>query len=401
MEGAVFREMGAGDVPAALALRNEVFADYPVTAADWAGDEMEAAIALLDGEVVGAIPLAPRELVVGPARTIAAPFENAVGTRAALRGLGLGAGMIAAARDFLRQRADGLFVYREGERSAEYRFYAKTGHHDLVATRPHRLREPGAMGRGVGHGDEPLVVAGAAAIAAHGAELLPLFRASYDGLGGYPPRSVDSWRRALASSIFVEVPTEPALLRVEVAGRLAGYALVGVRAARPDGWLRVMEMATAGGDLALAVRTLTAVAAFAAARGLAVEIVLSDEDPALAAVRALGFESGPRAMFLMGQIIDVPRFFARHRPIDLGGVGLRVATEDADHELSEPAAGSPTLTLEMKEATLHRWLLGRANLAAHLDEGTVTAYGARGTPLGRLRSAIPPTPWAFHALDWI
>lgn len=398
MERIVYREMGPEDVAGALALRNGVFADHPVTATDWAGDGMLAAIAVAEGEVVGAIPLAMRELTIAPGLAIAAPFENSVGTRAPLRGRGVGAGMIAAARTFLGGRADGLFVYREGERTPGYRFYAKTGHHDLMATRSYRL-----AASAVGGGDEPAVLHGAEAIAAAATRLLPLFASAYGRFGGYPRRSEAFWRRALASSIFAELPTDVFLVQTLDDAVVAGYALVGIRTKHADGWVHVMELATRAADPALAQRTLSAVAVFAAARGLGVEMAVSDEDPTVPALRAAGFAAEPRGTFLMGQLLAPAAFFARHwrRRVPLGGVGLRVATELRDHLLAEPGAGFPTLTLEMKEGTLHHWLLARTDLAGRLREGTVTAYGAPDAILDGVASGIPRTPWAYHALDWI
>jgi hypothetical protein len=72
-----------------------------------------------------------------------------------------------------------------------------------------------------------------------------------------------------------------------------------------------------------------------------------------------------------------------------------------DAVLLVPRPGYPTVTLEMIVETLHRWLLGRVDLAARLREGTVTAYGARDTALHGFCARTPHTPWAFHLLDWI
>ena len=81
MEGIVYREMQPEDVFSTITLRNEVFADAPVTQEDWERDNMLASIAVLEEEVVGAIPLILRETVIAPGVTITAAFENSVGTR--------------------------------------------------------------------------------------------------------------------------------------------------------------------------------------------------------------------------------------------------------------------------------------------------------------------------------
>ncbi|MYB77656.1 MAG: GNAT family N-acetyltransferase, partial [Chloroflexi bacterium] len=142
MEGIEYREMQPDDVFSALALRNEVFSDALVSQEDWERDEMLASIAVLEGEVVGAIPLVLRETVIAPGVTITAAFENSVGTREELRSQGIGRGMIAQAREFLPGRADALFVYRGNERSDGYRFYATTNHYDLLYSRHYSYGSP-------------------------------------------------------------------------------------------------------------------------------------------------------------------------------------------------------------------------------------------------------------------
>ena len=72
MEGIVYREMQPEDVFSTITLRNEVFADAPVTQEDWERDNMLASIAVLEEEVVGAIPLILRETVIAPGVTITA-----------------------------------------------------------------------------------------------------------------------------------------------------------------------------------------------------------------------------------------------------------------------------------------------------------------------------------------
>lgn len=398
MDEIVYREMTPADLGATLAVRNDVFPRTPLVAADWQRDRMLASIAVLGDDVIGAIPLAVRELVVAPGVLISAPFENSVGTREAFRSRGIGAGMITAARDFMRDRADGLFVYRGGERTPGYRFYEKTGHHALLAARAHRLDHS------IGRPEAPVrLVAGPEAIGWYGEQMLPIFTSTYGRYGGFPRRIATSWSRAFASCIFAEIPTDVYLISAHHHDELVGYAIVGVRTVHADGLAHILEMATRAADLGLASSLLGGVGRFATGRGLAVEIMASDEDPLLPALRASGFVAQPRDMFLMGQLIDVPRVFNRYWSdrVTLGGVGLRVSTPVRDDVLLEPDVGFPTLTLEMREETLHRWLLGRVDLTARLREGTVTAYGAHGPVREAVGHAIPWTPWAFHYLDWI
>ncbi|HTK06101.1 MAG TPA: hypothetical protein VL485_02945 [Ktedonobacteraceae bacterium] len=119
MDTVIYRQMLPEDSKSALALRNEVFSDHPLLVSDWEKDNVLA----LDDQGVGAIPLIPRELVIVPYMIVRVPFENSVGIREDLRSRGIGAGMIASARHFLHEQVDGLFVYRQDERSNGYHFY--------------------------------------------------------------------------------------------------------------------------------------------------------------------------------------------------------------------------------------------------------------------------------------
>lgn len=398
MEGILYREMQPDDVFSALALRNEVFPEALVTQEDWERDNMLAAIAELEGEVVGAIPLALRKTVIAPGVVITAAFENSVGTREELRSQGIGTGMIAEARQFLAGRADALFVYRGDESSDGYRFYANTNHYDLLYSRHYRYGSPETSYLPPG-----VTLAGKESIILNTERLEAIFSSSYGRFGGYPRRSDDYWQRALASSIYSEFPTDFSFVHIIQSDELLGYAICGVRTTRHSGMADILEMATLGGDLSIAQRILTGVASVAGERKLGVDIQASDEDPFLPLYQSNGFLPEPRGTIIMGQVIDIPEFFAQHwsSRFELHNTALVVATPKEEYVLIEPEIRQSTLTLEMKEEMVHRWLLARLDLRARLSEGSVTAYGTNSQVVERVCDAIPFTPWAYHFIDWI
>ena len=398
MEGIEYREMQPDDVFSALALRNEVFAEAQVTQRDWEQDNMVASIAVLEGEVVGAIPLALRKTVIAPGVTITAAFENSVGTREELRSQGIGTGMIAEARQFLAGRADALFVYRGDERSDGYRFYANTDHYDLLYSRHYRYGSPETSYLPPG-----VTLAGKESIILNMERLEAIFNSTYGRFGGYPSRREDYWQRAMASSIYAEFPTDFSFVHIIQSDELLGYAICGVRTTRHNGMADVLEMATLGGDLSIAHRILTGVASVAGERKLGVDIQASDADPFVPLFHSNGFLPEPRGTIIMGQVIDVPEFFNAHwsERFELHNTALIVSTPREEYTLIDPEIRQNTLTLEMKEEMLHRWLLGRLDLRARLAEGSVTTYGASAQLVERLCDAIPYTPWAYHFIDWI
>lgn len=398
MEAIEYREMQPDDVLQALALRNEVFSDALVTQEDWERDEMLAAIAVLEGEVVGAIPLALREVVIAPGVTITAAFENSVGTREELRSQGIGRNMIATAREFLPERADALFVYRGDERSDGYRFYATTNHYDMLYSRHYRFGSPET-----GHLPPGITLAGKESVFLNMERLEAVFNSTYGRHGGYPQRSEGYWQRALSSSIYAEFPTDFSFVHIIQSEELLGYAICGVRSTRHNSTAHVLEMATLGADLSIGQRILTGVASVAAERKLGVDIQVSAADPFLPLLQSYGFAPEPRGTIIMAQVIDAPSFFEKHwhQRFDLYNTALVVRTPQDDYPLIEPEVRQSTLTLEMKEETLHRWLLARLDLRARLAEGSVTAYGASDQVIERVCDAIPCAPWAYHFIDWI
>lgn len=398
MEGIEYREMQPDDVFSALALRNEVFSDALVSQEDWERDEMLASIAVIEGEVVGAIPLALRETVIAPGVTITAAFENSVGTREELRSQGIGRGMIGQAREFLLGRADALFVYRGDERSDGYRFYATTSHYDLLYSRHYNYGSPETSYLPPG-----VTLAGKESIFLNMERLEAIFDSTYGRFGGFPQRRGDYWQRALSSSIYAEFPTDFSFVHIIQSDELLGYAICGVRNTRHNGMANILEMATLGADLSIAQRILTGVASVAGERKLGVNIQASDADPFLPLFQANGYIPEPRGTIIMGQVIDVPSFFEKHwhERFDLYNTALEVSTPQDDYVLIDPETRQSTLTLEMKEEMLHRWLLGRLDLRARLTEGSVTAYGANSPVIERVCDAIPCSPWAYHFIDWI
>ena len=116
MEGLICREATPDDVDDVLAVRNAIFP--PLTPEQWFADPtMTCAMAYLDGEPVGAIPLSERDFKIAPGAVIKTAFENAVGTREDMRSKGVGTAVISAAKEFLAGRCDELMIYRGAERS--------------------------------------------------------------------------------------------------------------------------------------------------------------------------------------------------------------------------------------------------------------------------------------------
>src|SRR5919109_2948665 len=137
------RELSPDDAEPALRLRNRIFS--PIGREHWAQNQT-AAVAYLGPTLVGVIPFTVREFVIAPEVSIRVAMANAVGVADGHRGRGIGSRMMEAARQFLPGRADAAFVYTGTEAGGpQYRFYRRTGHHDLLY--PRRWRRAGGGGR--------------------------------------------------------------------------------------------------------------------------------------------------------------------------------------------------------------------------------------------------------------
>ncbi len=93
----------------------------------WAALGMSAATAWRGTELVGAIPLEPRPVKLGAARTLQCLQQTTVAVEPALRGQGIG----SALQDFVAAkaagRAEAATVYREEPDSPGYRWYRRNG----------------------------------------------------------------------------------------------------------------------------------------------------------------------------------------------------------------------------------------------------------------------------------
>src|SRR5437868_5826355 len=116
------REYRPEDAAAALALRNAIFP--PIGPEHWPQSQT-AAVALLDGQMVGVIPFTVRDFEIAPGVAIRGAFANSVAVAEEYRDRGIGTRMMAEARSFLPRWAEAMFVYTGDEGAGlAYRFYS-------------------------------------------------------------------------------------------------------------------------------------------------------------------------------------------------------------------------------------------------------------------------------------
>ena len=394
MKNLVCRELTPDGIDEMLGVRNAIFP--PLSREDWLKHPTEtASMAWLDGVPIGAIPLDQRQFLVAPNTPICAAFEHAVGVREDFRSRGIGTAMIEAACEFIRDRCECLMVYRGAERSIGYNFYVKSGHRDLICMRS-LTWSPGEMRPGdVGLGDLDEIIASQE-------QMLPVFQAAFGDYGGFPPRSVGYWERALNDLIFAVIPQDFIFVRHPAEGELAAYAILSVRGdMRPDQRVSILEIASSNGEPG-AREVLKGACAEGQRRSWPVSTICSVDSPYRMVMRELGFEEDLRSTMIMGQVIAPDRLF-QEVCADFDAVAeLKIDfwSPSFDYTVYEGPAAKREITVEGKEMLLHRLLNRRLDLGSAVESDLVTIRNEQADDRERIAAALPYARWEYHRIDY-
>ena len=390
-----FREYRPRDAVAVCDVLNAVFTSSFISHEGWDRDtasDFTAPVAILDGRIVGAIPLRRRTYRVAPDAQVVAWVEHRVGVAEEHRAKGLGSGMQSCAKEFLRGRGDVLLVHRGAERSIGYGFYEKNGLHDVSCVRSYHLDplETPAEGTRQIHADE---------FVAREATWLEIFEDCYGTRGGYQARRAGYHREMVNSVLWQEsIRNEFSFCVLEEDGDAVGYLLLGLRG---DAY-QVMDIAVRGQAVARATRLLTAARAFGkpvGGRGTDGSLVAN-------AFRALGATCPLRekgAMMIMVHILDIEATGSKvWRDVPaLRDVEVRVWTPEREGVIHRADSPARTLTLELKEHMLSRLLMRRLDAAVAVAEDRITLCGAQPGDAGALSQALAPCPWAYHHIGYL
>ena len=378
----------------ALAIRNAIFP--PIGLEEWLKTTtMSGVVAYLGDEVVGCIPMDRRAFLLAPGVSVPVVFENAVGTREDLRSQGIGTAMIRAAREYLSDEVDALMVYRGAERSPGYRFYARTGHQDMLYLRPAHWAQPCGSSGHVGVGGPEEIDAEAEAIHR-------VFGATYHAHGGFPPRSVGYQGRQLRHQIYAVLPQETLYFRYPKSGELQAYCIAGIRTgARAEAVVMLQELAAASAEAARML--LDGIGAYASGRGCAVSCQTGHDDPFHHLLLSMGFDEGPRSLMLLAQPLDLQRLFLRtcEHPELLEDLRISVWTPALDAVLYEGPCAKVDVCIEAKSGQLARMLCRRLDVHWATEQGIISIRNATGDIVHRLSAARPLSHWTYHALDYI
>ncbi len=397
MSEIVIREFQPDDIESFHALHDAVFPPVPFEEMRrWmARDDVTAGVAVEGGRIVGEIPLHSRRFVLRPGVIVRVAFEHSVCVDESMRGQGVGTRIQDAMKQFMRDRIDVLTVYRGGERSAAYNHYDKNGLTDCCYVRGWQHDAPGTVGEPLGG---LLPVEG---ILEREEQFAATMASANEHAGGYEQRLPGFYATAFTQLEAVEMGGDFAALTVERDGRLLGHCILSLREQRP---VSVMELATRGGDAAMALRLLRGACAVAAERGVAVAAELHDVGTYTPVFEALGFRPQPRGNMIMACPLDWERLanIVWAPQGELSGVRVRVWTPQEEFVAHEPG-GVPSreITVELKHYQAVRWLMCRLDLRPLVAQEIATVRGARPGDVEALSRAIPFTPWEYQRIDHI
>lgn len=396
MEGLVCREYCPGDTADVLEVRNPIFGPLSEEGWDRYCPRMTAGMAYLDGEVVGAIPLAQRDFLLAPQLSVPVAFENAVGVKEEYRSRGIGAALIEAAREFMADRCDLLMVYRGAERTAGYRFYHKSGHRDLLYLAQVRWDPPSGLSSDAQRVDIEV-------LHNHQDEILCAHNSTYSSCGGHAPRRHGYWREALDGQIFIAVPAEILFYRYPTAGEISAYGIFGIPQHEAyETNVQVLEIASRVGTAGTR-QILRAAGAEARQRKAVVTDYVSVDHPHRYLYRDLGFVEQGRSLIIMGQVINPQRLFGRvcRFPQLVADLKINVWTPTKDYVLFEGPKAEKEITLEAKDIIIERLLTRRLDVMSAFRHDLLTIRNGDEAIAGRLAEALPFSPWCHHHLDWI
>jgi len=395
-----YREYRTEDAASFLRLHDSAFPEMaPDFWREFSSRDVTAAVAILDGEIVGTVPFQFRDFRVRPGVIVRVAWEFSVCVREDRRGTGVGSCLMTTAKNFLPDRCLAMAVYRNDETSAAYRYYARNGHNALIYLRPWSRS-----------GQSDITAAEVSErswedFLGHEAEYLDVFADACRLYAGFPERHPGYYARAVMTPQYGEIPLDLSVLECrDSGGALSGYAIIGVEQGAPTQHL--MEIAVRGDSPALALPLLTEFVQAAAARGCDAVVSTLDSSAISSLLPVLGFAPQSRAessMVIMAHVVDPEGFAQQVWRESEGTRNLDVVAWTPQREvvLHRAAGGCPRrVVLEMKEDALARLLFGRLDLVAAFRQGIVTALGGGAREIAAIADALPFSAWTYHYLDF-
>jgi len=415
MDSYQFRPLTAEDIPQATAIINRSGFGAPITPSHWRdmeGHDHITYLALHADQVIGAIPFALRDFCITPRTSVRSAFAHMVSIDPEHRNRGLGSQLMDWSLNNLKGICDLVCVYTGCEGHSPYRFYQHNGFFDLSYA--YRYDHP-AVNHPI---PEDFQFHPIDQIQLLESALSKCFQQCYSDDAGFPKRGPGFWMKASKSIIFHQGPRLLGILARHNQGQILGYALL----AKERDLFKILELACHKNDSDTATRLLAGSNSIAGQENLSRTVIYCSSNwPFLELLRKLGWECGSREVNLDPEYPDDPDPWERHRIIagrilnfgrlfgkhwaegeEALDISLRVWTGATKSLLLHPShPGARMVNLEMKEETLHRFLLHRINLRQAIKAEWITVQTGKPEDIEQIHSLFLPSPWQYFEMDYI
>lgn len=391
-----YREYRPDDSVEVCELLNRIFHQFQFSHDAWlevTASDFTAPVAVLNGRIVGAIPLKRRVYRVAPGCEVVAWVLFRVGVASELRGQGIGSGMQRAIKGFLHDRADILLVNTCGQHTQQYRFYRRNGLYDVAGPQHFSVQPLGPVSTSPSVGFQRVSEDD---FFSNRARWIELYESCYGEFGGYPLRtetfpfdhlSLLHSRTGSARTAYATLgpPNQP-----------AGYAFF----VEDGSATHVLEFAVRDGDpahttqLLDALRSLGQPVSLPASQGTALWHLLH-ETPLSSAVQV------ERTRPVIVHVLNIESTARRvwTGASGLGNISVKVRTHAREATLHGSADPTREISLDLQEHTLSRLLMRRIDVGQAVREERIAAKGADRADIDALTEAFRPCPWVYHGVD--
>ncbi len=415
MDSYQFRPLTAEDIPQATAIINRSGFGAPITPSHWRdmeGHDHITYLALHADQVIGAIPFALRDFRISPEMNIRSAFAHMVSIDADHRNHGLGSALMKWALNELKGICDLACVYTGCEGHSPYRFYQQNGFFDLSYA--YRYDHP-AINRLI---PEDFQFYPIDQIQLHESALAKCFQQCCSDDAGFPKRGPGFWTKTSKSIIFHQGPKLMGILVRLNQDHILGYAIL----ARERDLLKILELACHKNDSDTATHLLAGSNSIAWQEGLSRAVIYCTSNwPFIHLLHKLGWDCGSREVHLdpehptdpdpwerhriiAGRILNFGHLFSKYRAEGEEAlvISLRVWTGATGSLLLHPSPpGARMVNLEMKEETLHRFLLHRINLQHAIEADGITVQEGEPQDVERVNHLFFPARWQYFEMDYL
>jgi len=361
----------------------------------WHSNNMTGVLAYDEGKLIGAIPLEPRIFSLGNNEFIKILWVSAAHVDPEYRSQGIGGGMDLKIKDYYYPDYKGVFVYREDEKSAAYRWYMKNGYQKLLSIL--------SLRKEVGQSKIPVkcqILQTEAEFQEFGEQIYNCFDANTKMYGGFPKRDRLFWA-AKSKTHYYKESYDYSMVLVFSGTDLQGYAFLGKTDIK-DGVKRFDILEMIYSDTETGNSLLASITGYARSEGLSeLRIQMSQQDPGLDWIKSQEFTVRWETNML-GKLMDPIQYLEDRLP-------KKIDLESMFHlRIQIPALGARTigkgtnaLSIKCRDDVLTKLALRRADIRDIAEEDSTVFMDGEVDALNLLQNVFTEDRWLYFHIDYI